>query len=149
MVILFYCYMVTRLYNNKTNLLNDTDKLNKILGKNIVQYDFLMDKIKSKYDIKDCFDVSQFKKPTKPPFKPKHQPTLKQKSKPAKKKDKKSKPKQQLKRKNNRFQKPTKAKWQIKSNKPEPSFAQSYLKEAKRFYEMIDNLRTNALNDES
>ncbi|WKK65239.1 nitrite reductase [Lutimonas zeaxanthinifaciens] len=39
--------------------------------------------------------------------------------------------------------------YQIKSNKPEPSFAQSYLKEAKRFYELIDKLRTNALNDES
>ena len=39
--------------------------------------------------------------------------------------------------------------YKIKSNKPESHFAQSYLEEAKSFYELIDKLRTKALNDES
>lgn len=39
--------------------------------------------------------------------------------------------------------------YKIKSNKPESSFAQYYFQEAKRFYALIDNLRTKALNDES
>ncbi|MGI9530065.1 HEPN domain-containing protein [Lutimonas sp.] len=39
--------------------------------------------------------------------------------------------------------------YEIKNNKASASFAQKYLSEAKKFYELVDTLRTNALKDEA
>jgi len=39
--------------------------------------------------------------------------------------------------------------YQIKSNKADEVFSKQYFKEAENFYKLVDNLRTNALNNES
>lgn len=39
--------------------------------------------------------------------------------------------------------------YQIQSNKADSAFSKKYLLEAEKFYKLVDNLRTNALNEES
>ncbi len=39
--------------------------------------------------------------------------------------------------------------YQIKSNEADEAFSKQYFEEAQNFYRVVDNLRTNALNNES
>ena len=39
--------------------------------------------------------------------------------------------------------------YQIRSNKADKAFSKQYFADAENFYKLVDNLRTNALNNES